>query len=329
MLKKGKEQKPKRKEGELKLDKLEKISLVDILPAEYNPRKINDTEYSKLTDSINTFGLVDPIIINLRNNKIIGGHQRYKVLLDEYTSNNNKYGELNILKLGDIGWVFPSTDLKIESEEQEKALNILLNQTNLMGEWDNEKLKTVLKDLNDVNFDLDITGFDDFEIDLYLDDEYETFNYTHYIEEEEKPEKTTEPAPEETTATEPTQKNTPYEDDEKIGEPEPTPATQHTEPEEEIDYADIIPDDYVEVKGDNANKSYVISIGFNNHETANKFLEYIEYHRRMNRDTLQFMFTELGWDLDTLLQQKQDQKGNHKCIRTTYEEEEEDEDTAD
>ena len=66
----------------------EKIRLTDIKPSTYNPRTITDNEYSKLTRSIQDFGLVDPIIINLKNNKIIGGHQRYKVLLDEYTSNN-------------------------------------------------------------------------------------------------------------------------------------------------------------------------------------------------------------------------------------------------
>ena len=98
----------------------DKIRLTDITPADYNPRKIHNTEYSKLTDSIRNFGLVDPIIINLRNNKIIGGHQRYKVLLDEYTS-NKEYGELNLIKLGDIGWAFPNTDLRIESEEHEKS----------------------------------------------------------------------------------------------------------------------------------------------------------------------------------------------------------------
>lgn len=65
---------------------IDKIRLTDITPADYNPRQINDTQLSKLSKSIQDFGLVDPIIINLQNNKIIGGHQRYRVLLDKYTS---------------------------------------------------------------------------------------------------------------------------------------------------------------------------------------------------------------------------------------------------
>ena len=48
----------------------EVIKIMDIVPAEYNPRKISNGEYNKLVESITKFGLVDPIIINLKNNKI-------------------------------------------------------------------------------------------------------------------------------------------------------------------------------------------------------------------------------------------------------------------
>ncbi len=248
----------------------EKIRLTDIKPSTYNPRTITNNEYSKLTRSIQDFGLVDPIIINLKNNKIIGGHQRYNVLLDEYASNNENFEELNLIRLGDIGWAFPTTDLTIESDEHEKTLNILLNQNNLMGEWDNKKLNTVLQDLNEVDFDLSLTGFEDYEIDLYLDDEYEKFEYTF------------------------TEENNVLSND--------------SNQEENIEDEDELPSDYMDVTGTTANKSYVISIGFNDQETANKFLKYINYHRRMTRDTLQFMFTELEWDLDKLLEENQEKK---------------------
>lgn len=234
-----------------KLD-IGKIRLLDIEPADYNPRRINDTEFSKLSKSIKDFGLVDPIIINLKNNKIIGGHQRYQVLLDEYTSNDT---ELYILKLGDIGWVFPTADLKIQSEEHEKALNILLNQTNLMGEWDDVKLEMVLTELNDMDFDLDMTGFEDYELELYLDDNYEPFNMSNY---------------------------------------------DNIEDERDND----LPDDYMDVQGDNGNKSYVIGIGFNDKETANKYLDFLGYPNHMNRDSVQFMFTDLNLDIDQMLKDK-------------------------
>ena len=126
-----------------------------------------------------------------------------------------------------------------------------------MGEWDNDKLETLLKDLDDVDFDLQLTGFDDYELEIYLEDGLEEFNFNDYLTDDDE------------------------EDDD-----------------------DELPEDYVDVKGDNAKKSYVVSIGFDDHETANKYLDYLGYKRHMNRDTLQFMFTELDWNIDEMLLEK-------------------------
>lgn len=100
----------------------EKIKITDINPASYNPRTITEENYQKLKDSLGNFGLIDPIIINLRNNNtIIGGHQRYKALLDG--DNTTLY----LIRLGDIGWVFTDTNLKVTDENMEKLMNILQN----------------------------------------------------------------------------------------------------------------------------------------------------------------------------------------------------------
>lgn len=148
---------------------IEKIKITDIVPAEYNPRQISDEELTKLSNSINEFGLVDPIIINLKNNKIIGGHQRYDVLVNQYMVDNNFYAELNLLRFGDVGWIFTDTDLKIESEEHEKALNLALNK--ISGEWDFEKLSEVLQDIKINDFDIELTGFDELEVELLSPDD--------------------------------------------------------------------------------------------------------------------------------------------------------------
>jgi len=181
-------------------------------------------------------------------------------MLDEYMQDNTKYNNLLLLKRGDIGWVFTDDELKLDNENDEKALNVALNK--ISGRWDNEKLSILFNDLNDVDFDTSLTGFEDFEIDLYIEGDLETLNIDDYNDEYD------------------------------------------------------LPEDYVDVQGDKANKSYVVSIGFDNQEIANKFLEYIDYPRQMNRDTLQFMFTELEWDLDKLLEEKETQNTN------TYTEEE-------
>ena len=148
---------------------LETIPITSIIPAEYNPRKISETEYLKLANSISEFGFVDPIIINLNNNHIIGGHQRYTVLLDQYLKDESN-SELHLIRLGDIGWIFPETELTIQNEDYEKALNIALNQ--ISGEWDTDKLEEIFTDLNLNDFDLELTGFNNIdleELDIHLD----------------------------------------------------------------------------------------------------------------------------------------------------------------
>ena len=148
---------------------LETIPITSIIPAEYNPRKISETEYLKLANSISEFGFVDPIIINLNNNHIIGGHQRYTVLLDQYLKNESN-SELHLIRLGDIGWIFPETELTIQNEDYEKALNIALNQ--ISGEWDTDKLEEIFTDLNLNDFDLELTGFNNIdleELNIHLD----------------------------------------------------------------------------------------------------------------------------------------------------------------
>lgn len=147
---------------------IKKIKIDDIKPASYNPRKIDTKNFKKLSDSIEKFGLVDPIIINLKNHNIIGGHQRFDYLYYE-----KKDTELHLIELGDIGWVFSDTDLSIKDENHEKALNLALNR--ISGEWKFDELNNILDELAEVNLD-EITGFeynlDDIEYE-YVPLEYE------------------------------------------------------------------------------------------------------------------------------------------------------------
>lgn len=143
---------------------LDKIRITDITPADYNPRKISNDDYEKLSRNISEFGLVSPIIINLQNNHIIGGHQRYDVLLNEYMV-THKYEELNLLRLGDIGWVFADEDIDIEDENFEKALNLSLNKID--GYWDNQKLNDLFIDFELDGFDINLTGFSDDELSSF------------------------------------------------------------------------------------------------------------------------------------------------------------------
>ena len=126
---------------------IEKKKVTELLPADYNPRKDlkpGDPEYEKLKRSLEQFGYVEPVIWNKTTGRVVGGHQRLKVLQD----------------LGETEIECVIVEL---SEEKEKALNIALNK--ISGEWDTEKLGLLIADLQGADFDVSLTGFDQNEID--------------------------------------------------------------------------------------------------------------------------------------------------------------------
>lgn len=152
---------------------IEHIKITDLKPAEYNPRRISDEDYQKLKNSISTFGLVDPIIVNLKNMHIVGGHQRYDVLLEEHMLDNDFLAELPMIKLGDVGFVFTDTNLSIADDDHEKALNLALNK--ISGEWDEQKLQPLLEELELSPIDIQLTGFSEPELEeLNIDTTEET-----------------------------------------------------------------------------------------------------------------------------------------------------------
>ena len=63
--------------------------------ADYNPRELTEKQFKDLQESINRFGIVDPIIINVkgeRKNVIVGGHQRIKCKVEQkYRSMGLRY----------------------------------------------------------------------------------------------------------------------------------------------------------------------------------------------------------------------------------------------
>ena len=126
---------------------VQKIPVSEINPAKYNPRKDlkpGDPAYEKLKRSMTEFGYVEPIIWNEETGNIVGGHQRYKILLEE----GHTEVECVVVKL---------------SADKEKALNLALNK--VTGDWEIEALADLLHELNEQDFDLSLTGFDAAEIE--------------------------------------------------------------------------------------------------------------------------------------------------------------------
>ena len=115
--------------------------------AEYNPRQLTKEQYKHLKDSIDRFGIVDPIIVNKnkdRKNIIVGGHQRVKVAKD--------------MKIKDV----PVLEVDL-SYDRERELNIRLNANT--GEWDTD----ILANMFDME-ELQDWGFDDIDLKLFEDE---------------------------------------------------------------------------------------------------------------------------------------------------------------
>ena len=123
------------------------IKIADINPAHYNPRKDlkpEDKEYLKLAKSMKEFDLVEPLVWNKRTGNLVGGHQRLKILKD-------------------IGQTEVEVSVVDLTDAKEKALNLALNK--ISGEWDLPLLKDLLQEIDTGDFDIEITGFDNKEIE--------------------------------------------------------------------------------------------------------------------------------------------------------------------
>lgn len=123
---------------------IKRIKLADVKPAAYNPRrqlKPGEKEYEALKASISRWSLVEPLVVNLRTGNLVGGHQRYSVLLD----------------LGHTEAEAAVVDL---DEKQEKLLNVALNR--IEGQWDYEKLQDLFEEFSAE--DIFATGYSDGEL---------------------------------------------------------------------------------------------------------------------------------------------------------------------
>lgn len=117
---------------------------IDVLVAAmapYNPRKITDEQASALGRSLDRFGLVEPIVLNMRTGTVVGGHRRIEALQ------------------GAGADAAPCVLIDVD-ETDERALNLALNK--ISGEWDFPKLSAMFKALPHEAWEL--TGFEEHEI---------------------------------------------------------------------------------------------------------------------------------------------------------------------
>jgi DNA modification methylase len=110
------------------------MKVTELSPAPYNPRSITDEAMKGLSASIERFGLVQPIIWNERTKRVVGGHQRLKVL------QANKVTETSVIVV----------DLP---ESEEKALNVALNSPAISGEF-TDALDDLLREIKELEPEL-------------------------------------------------------------------------------------------------------------------------------------------------------------------------------
>lgn len=139
------------------------LPIDQLTPAPYNPRKIlnpRSPAYRKLKQSLENFGLVEPLIWNERTGHIVGGHARLRILKE--------------LGIKDV----PVSVVDL-SNEREKALNVMLNNLEAQGSYDPKLLLELLEPLHGMP-EYDMTGFDlsmletlKFDPDKLIVDEYQ------------------------------------------------------------------------------------------------------------------------------------------------------------
>ncbi|MFK8302680.1 ParB N-terminal domain-containing protein [Capnocytophaga stomatis] len=115
----------------------------ELVPYEYNPRKIAPEDKERLRRSLEKFNLVEIPVIDI-DNTLIGGHQRVVVLFE-------------------LGRGEETIDVRIPNrkltEDEFKEYNLRSNILN--GEFDYEKIQEFFSDINLEDIGFDMVAFDE------------------------------------------------------------------------------------------------------------------------------------------------------------------------
>ena len=125
--------------------KIEQIPTADLIPYARNTRTHSPEQVAQIAGSIREFGFTNPVLIDAENG-IIAGHGRVMAA-----------SKLGLAKV-------PCIRLAHLTETQKRAYIIADNKLALNAGWDEEMLGLELADLREVDFDLDVVGFDESEL---------------------------------------------------------------------------------------------------------------------------------------------------------------------
>jgi ParB-like chromosome segregation protein Spo0J len=131
---------------------IEYIAISDLKPNPRNARVHSQKHLHQIAASISEFGFNVPVLID-RGNIIIAGHGRVDAA--------RKLGMETV----------PVLRIEHLTDEQKRAFALADNKIALNSDWDLEMLQLNLKELSalDLNFDLEITGFETAQTDVLID----------------------------------------------------------------------------------------------------------------------------------------------------------------
>ncbi len=144
--------------------KYKNVDINKLKPYKNNARTHSEEQIEKIARSIREFGFINPILID-ENYGIIAGHGRM----------------LGAKKLGMTE--LPCIFVEDLTDVQKRAYILADNKLALDAGWDDEILKEELQVLNELNFDISLTGFasDDFDFNQtevsFEEDDYEVDNH--------------------------------------------------------------------------------------------------------------------------------------------------------
>jgi len=129
------------------------VSITKLVPYVNNARTHSPEQINKLRSSLREFGFINPVIID-RDYGIIAGHGRVLAAKEE--------------GITEVPCVFAD----FLSDAQKKAYILADNRMALDAGWDEEMLRVEIEALQDADFDIGLTGFDEKELtDLFKGDE--------------------------------------------------------------------------------------------------------------------------------------------------------------
>ena len=132
--------------------KVEVVAVSQLAPCEANARRHSRKQIQKIAESINRFGFCNPVLVDDAD-QIIAGHGRVEA------------AKLLGLK------VVPALRLSHLSAVEKRAYIIADNRLAELAGWDSEILAIELQGLIDVNFEVELTGFDIGEVEIMLNNE--------------------------------------------------------------------------------------------------------------------------------------------------------------